>query len=276
MCRAPPSPWASPCFTTTAPSSSSWIGGNSRRAWRTISAIRCRSTRPRVSPPRSIAWARPRPGCWSIRPRAPSWVFDRLTAAGAAIVERDDPCLLPKARKNEAELEGTRSAHRRDGAAVTRLPRTGWPRPRPRARSTSSPPSTGWRASAGRAISSAISASTRSPAPGRTAPSSITGRASATNRPLKSGELYLVDSGAQYVDGTTDITRTVAIGPPTAETKDRFTRVLKGHIALGPGALPQGHHRQPARCPGPLFPLAGGARLRPRHRPWRRQLPLGA
>src|SRR5690606_28417546 len=50
----------------------------------------------------------------------------------------------------------------------------------------------------------------------------------ATNRPLESGSLYLVDSGAQYRDGTTDITRTVAIGPPTGEMRDRFTRVLKG------------------------------------------------
>jgi Xaa-Pro aminopeptidase len=62
----------------------------------------------------------------------------------------------------------------------------------------------------------------------------------ATNRPLKKGELYLVDSGAQYLDGTTDITRTVAIGKPTAEMKDRFTRVLKGHIALGMARFPRG------------------------------------
>ena len=62
----------------------------------------------------------------------------------------------------------------------------------------------------------------------------------ATNRPLKKGELYLVDSGAQYLDGTTDITRTIAIGKPTAEMKDRFTRVLKGHIALGMARFPRG------------------------------------
>ncbi|HEY2110999.1 MAG TPA: M24 family metallopeptidase, partial [Dongiaceae bacterium] len=55
-----------------------------------------------------------------------------------------------------------------------------------------------------------------------------------------SGEPYLVDSGAQYVDGTTDITRTVAVGPQAAETKDRFTRVLKGHIALALARFPKG------------------------------------
>jgi len=62
----------------------------------------------------------------------------------------------------------------------------------------------------------------------------------ATNRTLKTGELYLVDSGAQYPDGTTDVTRTVAIGEPTAEMRDRFTRVLKGHIALATVTFPKG------------------------------------
>ena len=61
-----------------------------------------------------------------------------------------------------------------------------------------------------------------------------------TNRKLQAGELYLVDSGAQYLDGTTDITRTVAVGEPSAEMRDRFTRVLKGHIALGSARFPAG------------------------------------
>jgi Xaa-Pro aminopeptidase len=62
----------------------------------------------------------------------------------------------------------------------------------------------------------------------------------ATNRTLGPGELYLVDSGAQYPDGTTDVTRTVAIGEPTPEMRDRFTRVLKGHIALATAVFPKG------------------------------------
>jgi Xaa-Pro aminopeptidase len=62
----------------------------------------------------------------------------------------------------------------------------------------------------------------------------------ATDRTLGTGELYLVDSGAQYPDGTTDVTRTVAIGEPTAEMRDRFTRVLKGHIALATVTFPKG------------------------------------
>jgi len=61
-----------------------------------------------------------------------------------------------------------------------------------------------------------------------------------TNRPITQGSLYLVDSGGQYADGTTDVTRTIAIGQPTAEMRDRFTRVLKGHIALARAVFPKG------------------------------------
>jgi Xaa-Pro aminopeptidase len=63
-----------------------------------------------------------------------------------------------------------------------------------------------------------------------------------TDREIGTGELYLVDSGAQYLDGTTDITRTVAVGEPTAEMRDRFTRVLKGHIAIASVRFPKGTH----------------------------------
>jgi Xaa-Pro aminopeptidase len=63
---------------------------------------------------------------------------------------------------------------------------------------------------------------------------------SATNRTLKSGELFLVDSGGQYQDGTTDVTRTIAIGRPTAEMRERFTLVLKGHIAVATARFPKG------------------------------------
>ena len=66
-----------------------------------------------------------------------------------------------------------------------------------------------------------------------------------TNRKIAPGELFLVDSGAQYEDGTTDITRTVAVGKPTAEMRDRFTRVLKGHIAIARAVFPDG--TSPAR-----------------------------
>jgi len=61
-----------------------------------------------------------------------------------------------------------------------------------------------------------------------------------TNRPINNNEVFLIDSGAQYPDGTTDVTRTIIIGTPTAEMKDRFTRVLKGHIALATVRFPEG------------------------------------
>ena len=61
-----------------------------------------------------------------------------------------------------------------------------------------------------------------------------------SNRKIKPGEIYLIDSGGQYLDGTTDVTRTIIVGTPTAEMKDRFTRVLKGHIALARARFPEG------------------------------------
>ena len=97
-----------------------------------------------------------------------------------------------------------------------------------------------------------------------------------SNRALGMNEIFLIDSGGQYQDGTTDITRTVIIGQPTDEMRDRFTRVLKGMINLSRMRFPKG------TCGSQLDVLArgnlvdGGPRLRPRHRPWRRLLPLGA
>ena len=78
------------------------------------------------------------------------------------------------------------------------------------------------------------------PGRGRTAPSFITVRRRETNRRLEAGQLYLVDSGGQYLDGTTDVTRTVAIGTPGEEERRRFTLVLKGHIALAACRFPAG------------------------------------
>jgi Xaa-Pro aminopeptidase len=97
----------------------------------------------------------------------------------------------------------------------------------------------------------------------------------ATNRAIKPDELFLIDSGAQYEDGTTDITRTVAVGVPTAEMRDRFTRVLKGHIAIARAVFPTAHRRAARFLRAPAS-LERGPRLRSRHRPRRRQLSLGA
>ena len=206
---------------------------------------------------------------------APVWATSRLQAAGVTIVRDADPVALPKACKNGVELEGIRNAHRRDGAAVSRF--------------------LAWlaRESSGRVLRE-IEVSDRLQAmreqTGKLRDLSFDTISGAgpngaivhyhatpeTERRLEPGSLYLVDSGGQYRDGTTDITRTVAIGTPTAEMRDRFTRVLKGHIALAMARFPRGHHGLAARRAGALRALAGRARLRPRHGSRRRRLSVGA
>ncbi len=170
---------------------------------------------------------------------AAAWIFDRLTASAATIHRAADPCQLPKACKNPVELEGMRAAHRRDGAALTRF--------------------LAWLARGGSAgdlreiaVADQLEAFRRSgehfrdlsfPTISGAGPNGaiVHYRASPqTERRLEPGTLYLVDSGAQYLDGTTDVTRTLAIGEPSTEMKDRFTRVLKGHIALATSRFPRG------------------------------------
>ncbi|MGO8865137.1 MAG: aminopeptidase P family protein [Alphaproteobacteria bacterium] len=168
-----------------------------------------------------------------------AFIFDRLERAGAEIVKSADPCALPKACKNEVELAGMRAAHRRDGAALTRF--LAWIKGR-----------------AAKGGISEIEAAERLHALRREGElfrdlsfSTIAGsgpngaivhyRATEeSNRRLAGGELFLIDSGAQYLDGTTDVTRTLAIGAPSAEMRERFTRVLKGHIALATVRFPAG------------------------------------
>ncbi len=197
-----------------------------------------------VSPPEAFAGALDRLGQAKARvlidpQSAPSWAFDRLKAAGAELIERDDPCLLPKARKNDVELAGTRAAHKRDGLAVTRF--LNWiasEAPKGKVDELAAVARLADFRRQGEYFRD-FSFDTISGAGGNGA--IVHYRSSdSTNRALKKGELYLVDSGAQYFDGTTDITRTIAVGKPTAEMKDRFTRVLKGHIALGMARFPRG------------------------------------
>ena len=79
-----------------------------------------------------------------------------------------------------------------------------------------------------------------------------------TNRKISPGELFLIDSGGQYEDGTTDITRTIAIGEPSAEMRTRFTLVLEGHIAIAPRRFSRRHQRRAARHAGAAISLAAG------------------
>ncbi|NDD29044.1 MAG: aminopeptidase P family protein, partial [Proteobacteria bacterium] len=170
---------------------------------------------------------------------APFAVADRLTKAGAKVLPGLDPCALPRACKNPVELEGARAAHRRDAVAMCRF--------------------LAWlsREAPGGGLTE-IAASDRLEALRRESPefrdlsfNSISGAGSngaivhyratpETQRVLTPGELYLIDSGAQYPDGTTDITRTLAIGIAPREAAEHFTLVLKGHIALAQAVFPVG------------------------------------
>ena len=170
---------------------------------------------------------------------APYWAATRLQTAGVTVVRDADPVALPKACKNEVELNGIRAAHRRDGAAVSRF--LSW---------------LGQESKSGKLreieVSDRLQALREETGQLRDLSfDTISGAgpngaivhyraAPATERRLEPGSLYLVDSGGQYRDGTTDITRTVAVGTPTPEMKDRFTRVLKGHIALAMARFPVG------------------------------------
>jgi Xaa-Pro aminopeptidase len=97
----------------------------------------------------------------------------------------------------------------------------------------------------------------------------------ATDRRL-GREMYLVDSGGQYLDGTTDITRTVHLGVPSERERRCYTRVLQGHIDLGAAVFPAGHHRLRARRARAHAALLRRPRLSPRHRPRRRRVPQRA
>jgi Xaa-Pro aminopeptidase len=171
--------------------------------------------------------------------QASAWYFAELKAAGAEPVRAADPCALPRAAKNPVEIEGSRAAHLRDATAVARF--LYWMA----TDAQINPPDElevvtkleGFREATG--VLKDLSFDTISGAGPNGA--IVHYRASRkTNRRVKPGELFLVDSGAQYLDGTTDITRTVAIGEPSAEMRDRFTRVLKGHIALARIRFPVG------------------------------------
>jgi Xaa-Pro aminopeptidase len=166
-----------------------------------------------------------------------------LEAAGAKIVSGDDPCILPKAIKNAVEIEGARAAHVRDGAAMVRF--------------------LAWldeRAASGKLdeISAAIQLEEFRHETGKLRDLSFDSISAAgphgavvhyrpttaSNLRLKPRSLYLIDSGAQYADGTTDVTRTVAIGTPNATMRRHYTLVLKGHIAIASARSPKGTRGQ--------------------------------
>ncbi|MCW0232724.1 MAG: aminopeptidase P family protein [Ferrovibrio sp.] len=168
-----------------------------------------------------------------------SYVLQRLEAAGATLVRAEDPCLLPKACKTSAELDGTRAAHRRDGAAVSKF--LAWLDAHA-AHGGVDEIAAAEKLQSFRRLSNELRDLSFSTISGAGPNGAIVHYrvTPETNRMLEPGNLYLVDSGGQYPDGTTDITRTIAVGEPSAEMRDRFTRVLKGHIALATAKFPEG------------------------------------
>ncbi|MFB9137299.1 aminopeptidase P family protein [Vibrio olivae] len=170
-----------------------------------------------------------------------AWFSLTLQNAGAEIIAQPDPCQLPKAAKNATEVSGMKACHIRDGAAMTKF--LCW---------------LDGEVAAGRFHNEAVISDTLHAF--RQQDSSLmdlsfdTISAAGTNAAmchynhenqpapgkLPNHSLYLVDSGGQYLDGTTDITRTVAIGQPTQEMINQFTLVLKGHIALAKARFPKG------------------------------------
>ena len=171
--------------------------------------------------------------------RAVAAIFEALEKAGAKVLPLRDPTILPKALKNPAEIAGQKAAQTRDGAAIARF--LHWI-------DEEAPKGDVDELKA----SDHLEALRRENAELRDLSfDSISGAgpngaivhyksSEKTNSKLEKGTLYLIDSGGQYLDGTTDITRTVAIGEPTEEMRDRFTRVLKGHIAIATACFPKG------------------------------------
>jgi len=172
-------------------------------------------------------------------PNTASWWFARQLGGPKRIVRGQDPCLVPKARKNEAEIKGARAAHKRDGVAFARF--LAWlDREAPGGQLDEI--SVARKLEEFRAETQALKDISFDTISGAGPNGAIVHYrvTEATNRKLNPGELYLVDSGAQYLDGTTDITRTIAIGEPTEEMRERYTLVLKGHIAIATARFPKG------------------------------------
>ena len=175
---------------------------------------------------------------------APASLEAAIKSTGGTIVEASDPSLLLKARKNPVELAGMRRAHLRDGIAMVRF--LAWlDREAPSGALDEifcAEALEHFRAETASADGMALKDLSFDTISGAGANGAIIHyRVSrASNRKLERGSLYLVDSGGQYVDGTTDITRTVAIGEPSIEARQRFSLVLKGMIALSTARFPKG------------------------------------
>lgn len=166
-------------------------------------------------------------------------IIARLEAAGAIVERHRDPTILPKAIKNPVEIAGIKAAHVRDGVALTRFlrwveaeaPKGGIDELSAAAQLEQ------FRRASGELVDLSFDSISGAGPNGALMHYRVSPE---TNRPLESGTLYLIDSGGQYRDGTTDVTRTIAVGQPSEEMRRRYTQVLKGHIALATAIFPEG------------------------------------
>lgn len=168
----------------------------------------------------------------------PVWVAARLDAAGVAHVRGEDPCVMPKAQKTQAEIEATRAAHLRDGAAVCEF--LAWFDEQSPGTLTEIDVVTrleACRAATGQLLDISFDTIAGS-GPNGALPHYRVSEAS--NRTLQAGDLLVLDSGGQYLDGTTDITRTLPVGTPGEDERAAFTRVLQGMIAISRLRFPRG------------------------------------
>ncbi len=170
--------------------------------------------------------------------RSVAAVFDALDAGGATVLALRDPTVLPRARKNPAEVAGHKAAQARDGAVMARFLK--WIEAEaPKGQLTEIVASDHLAVLRGEAGALDLSFDSIS-ATGAHGASPHYKADEASNAPILPGQLYLIDSGGQWQDGTTDITRVIPVGEPSQEMRDRFTRVLKGHIAIARSVFPQG------------------------------------
>jgi Xaa-Pro aminopeptidase len=171
--------------------------------------------------------------------RAVAAIFEALEKAGAKILPLRDPTVLPKAIKNPAEIAGQKTAQTRDGAAIAKF--LHWiDEEAPKGDVDELKASDHLEALRRQNVELRDLSFDSISGAGPNGAIVHYRSSEKTNRKLEKGTLYLIDSGGQYVDGTTDITRTVPIGEPTAEMRDRFTRVLRGHIAIATAVFPKG------------------------------------
>ena len=168
-----------------------------------------------------------------------AWYFDTLQSVGAETVRGEDPCTLPRACKNATEIEGARKAHVRDGGALARFlhwlateAQSALPDEKTVVQTLEA-----FREGTGALKDLSFDTIAGAASNGAIVHYRPTER---LNKRTEAGSLLLVDSGAQYLEGTTDVTRTVAIGEPSSEMAERFTLVLKGHLALARIRFPAG------------------------------------